>query len=344
MNELFLVSNDKFFLKKKDLYNSNKNTFTVINCFKNLKRVSLIARTTNKKLKFSNKINNIKIINFLKIFKIKNQFKQKKTLVISLTPYNFLIVCTLLILGIKKKNIYLYLRSDGFQEYSIKFGIAGKIIYNLMLNLLKKRLNILSCSSSLKGIGKSKLIYESAITSKWLDNRKKQVKKLNLNKKIKFLYIGRLREEKGYNDLIELFNQLKIKSSLTIIGNDFRYLKKKDYPKNSNIRIIGQISSENKLINYYNKSDIFILPSYSEAFPQVILESFSRLKPVIIFNEIGFLKKVFPNGLFNCERKIEDFETTIKKIVKKYKNVQLTILKSKIYTFKDFQIQMKKII
>ncbi len=202
----------------------------------------------------------------------------------------------------------------------------------------------MTCSSSLQGIDKSKLVYESPITNKWLNNRKKQLKNLNLNKKIKFLFIGRLRKEKGYNDLIELFSELKIKSSLTIIGNDFKYLKKKNYPKNSDIKIIGQISSENKLIKYYNKSDIFILPSYSEAFPQVILESFSRLKPVIIFNEIRFLKKVFPNGLFNCERKIENLELNIKTIVKNYKNIQLKILKSKIHTLKNFQVKMNKII
>ncbi len=344
MNELFIVSNDRFFLKKGNLYNSNKNTFTVINCFKNLKKTILIARTTYKKLRFNNKVKNIKIINIFEILKIKNLVKQRKVLVISLTPYNFFVICILLILGVNKKYIFLYLRSDGFQEYSIKFGIVGKFVYYLMLNFLKKKLNILTCSSSLQGINKSKLVYESPITNKWLNNRKKQLKNLNLNKKIKFLFIGRLRKEKGYDDLIELFNELKIKSSLTIIGNDFKYLKKKNYPKNSNIKIIGQISSENKLIKYYNKSDIFILPSYSEAFPQVILESFSRLKPVIIFNEIRFLKKVFPNGLFNCERKIRNLELNIKKIVKNYKNIQLKILKSKIHTLKNFQIQMNKII
>ena len=41
------------------------------------------------------------------------------------------------------------------------------------------------------------------------------------------MYLGRLRKEKGYNDLLELFNQLKIKASLSIVGNDFKYLKKR---------------------------------------------------------------------------------------------------------------------
>ena len=193
-------------------------------------------------------------------------------------------------------------------------------------------------------IHKSKLIYPSEITNQWLNNRKIQNKKKSLKKKIKLMYLGRLRKEKGYNDLLELFNQLKIKASLSIVGNDFKYLKKKDYPKNTNIKIFGQVSSLKKLIKYYDNSDIFILPSYSEAYPQVILESFSRLKPVIIFNEIKFLKKNFSYGLFNCDRNIKSFEKTIKKIIENYKYIQSNILKIKIHTQKNFQTQMYNII
>ena len=65
-----------------------------------------------------------------------------------------------------------------------------------------------------------------------------------------------------------------------------------------------------KLIKFYNDTDIFILPSYVEAYPQVILESLSRLKPIIVFNEIKYLKKTFSFGLVNCERNINDFEKT----------------------------------
>ena len=270
MSEIFIVSNDRFFFKKNEFFNSNKNTFTIINCFKKLKKVYLIARISKKKLKFKNKIGNTQIINLFKIFEIKNQIRKRKILIISLTPYNFLISYILVILGVNKENMYLFLRSDGFQEYSIKFGKMGGYIYASMLNLLEKRLNILSCSTSLKGVHKSKLVFPSEITNEWLDNRKNQNKKIDLNKRIRLLYLGRLRKEKGCDDLIELFNQLKIKSSLTIVGNDFKYLKKKDYPINPNIRILGQVSSVKKLIQYYNNTDIFILPSYSEAFPQVI--------------------------------------------------------------------------
>ena len=343
MSEVFIVSNDRFYKEKNNFFNSNKNTFTIINCFRKFKKVNLIGRNSKEKLRFKEKFDNTKITNISNLFKKKNEIKTKKILIISLSPYNFFISCLLLILGANKKNMYLFLRSDGYEEYKIKLGIVGYFFYGLMLGILKERLNILSCSKSLTGITKPKLVFPSEITNKWLNNRKKQLKKKIKNKKVKLLYLGRFRKEKGYESLINIFNKLNIKADLTMVGNDFKYLKKNQYPKNKNIKILGQISSTQKLIKFYNDSDIFILPSYVEAYPQVILESLSRLKPIIVFNEIEYLKKTFSFGLINCERNINDFEKTLKKTIHDYNKIQREILKKEVYSLKNFELNMKKI-
>ena len=343
MSEVFIVSNDRFYKEKNNFYNSNKNTFTIINCFRKFKKVNLIGRNSKEKLRFKEKFYNTKITNISNLFEKKKEIKSKKILIISLSPYNFFISCLLLILGANKKNMYLFLRSDGYEEYKIKLGIVGYFFYGLMLGILKKRLNILSCSKSLTGIDNPKLVFPSEITNKWLSNRKKQIKKSIKNKKVKLLYLGRFRKEKGYESLINLFNELKIKADLTMVGNDFKYLKKNQYPKNRNIKIYGQVSSTQELIKFYNDTDIFILPSYVEAYPQVILESLSRLKPIIVFNEIEYLKKTFSFGLINCERNINDFEKTLKKIIYKYNSIQMEILKKEVYSLKNFELNMRKI-
>ena len=69
-----------------------------------------------------------------------------------------------------------------------------------------------------------------------------------------------------------------------------------------------------------------------------------RLKPIIIFNDIKHLKKTFKYGLFNCERNTKSLENIIKKISKNYKKIQLNILKSKIYSEKNYKIEMKKLL
>lgn len=344
MSEIFIVSNDRFFLDKKNFFNSNKNTFTIINCFKKLRKVYLIARKSAIRLKFKNKINNIELLDLFGLFKILNLVKQRKIIVVSLTPYNFLISFIMILLGIKKKNIFLFLRSDGFIEYKIKFGLIGYLVYGVMFNLLKKNITILSCSKSLTGVNKPKLIFPSEITNSWLQNRKKNQKVIFKNKTINLLYLGRFRKEKGYESLINLVNELKMNVNLKMVGNDFKYLKKAHYPKNKKIKIFGQISSNNKLIKFFDQSDIFILPSYIEAYPQVILESLSRLKPIVIFNEIQYLKKTFPYGLYNCKRNKRDFEKKLKMIIKNYEKIQISILKKKIYTLENFTTQINKIL
>lgn len=344
MSEIFIVSNDRFFLDKKIFFNSNKNTFTIINCFKNLRKIYLIARKSTIKLKFKNKINNIELVSLFKLFKIFNLIKQRKIIVVSLTPYNFLISFVLILIGVKKKNIFLFLRSDGFIEYKIKFGSIGYLVYWAMFSLLKKKLTILSCSKSLTRVNKPRLIFPSEITNSWLKNRKKQQKNIFKNKTINLLYLGRFRQEKGYESLINLVNQLKMNVNLKMVGNDFKYLKKAHYPKNKKIRIFGQVSSNTRLIKFFDQSDIFILPSFIEAYPQVILESLSRLKPIVIFNEIEYLKKTFPYGLYNCKRNKRDFEKKLKMIIKNYKKIQISILKKKIYTLKNFTTQINRIL
>tara|TARA_B100001093_G_scaffold451039_1_gene458201 strand:- start:784 stop:1824 length:1041 start_codon:yes stop_codon:yes gene_type:complete len=343
MSEIFVVSNDRFFLEKKSIFNSNKNTFTIINCFKKFKKINLIARNSKRKLKFKDQLKNICIIDVFNLFKKRHKLRFNKILIISLTPYNFLISCLLLLLGAKKKNSFLFLRSDGYEEYQIKFGIIGYFFYGSMLGILKKKFQILSCSKSIKGIDKPTLVFPSEVTDNWLKSRKKQIKIIKKNKPVNLLYLGRFREEKGYLSLINLFEKLKINSRLTMVGNDFKYLKKNKYPKNNKIKIFGQVSSTKKLINFLDKSDIFILPSYVEAYPQVILESLSRLKPVLVFNEIKYLKKTFSFGLYNCERSSYHFEKNLKKMINNYKKIQMGILKRQIYSLKNFELTMNNI-
>ena len=341
MKNIFIVSNDKFFLEKNNIYNSNKNTFTIVNCFIKFKKIFLIARKSKKKLSFKDKIGNIKLLNFWSIFKNLKKIFKSKILVISLTPYNFFISLIFILVGINKKNIFLFLRSDGFEEYKVKFGKIGFFIYGFMFFIIKKNLTILTCSKSLTSVVNPKLIYPSEIDNNWLKNKKKR--NLKKNKKIHLLYAGRFREEKGYASLIKIYEKLNINSSLTMIGNDYKYLERKNYPKNKNIKIISQVSNVKELVKYYDKCDIFILPSYVEAYPQVILESLSRLRPIIIFNEIEYLKKTFPFGLFNCDRTPKSLRDNIIKIKKNYNKIQLQILKNKVFTLESFHRDMNKI-
>ena len=71
--------------------------------------------------------------------------------------------------------------------------------------------------------------------------------------------------------------------------------------QNKNIKYLRQLNSTKKIIKCYDGCNIFVLPSFTEGAPKVILESLARLRPVIVFDEIKHVKKILTVYLFQKE-------------------------------------------
>lgn len=176
-------------------------------------------------------------------------------------------------------------------------------------------------------------VYPSEITSAWNITRKKAIlSRANL------LYLGRVKKEKGIFSLINIIENLKIDFNLDIVG-DNKNLK----IDNKNIRVFQETSDIEKIINFYDKNNIFILPSFTEGFPKVILESLSRLRPVIVFREIAHVKSIM-NGIFISNRNTKDLQKTIIYVLNNYKNIQSQMKKNKLPTKKKFQLDLIRIV
>ena len=93
----------------------------------------------------------------------------------------------------------------------------------------------------------------------------------------------------------------------------------------------------------YDEHNIFILPSFTEGHPQVLDESLSRLRPVIIFPEISHVKRN-KEGVFIAERNSESLKIKIKFIMDNYKNIQEKIINNKFPTKKVFLKEITEII
>ena len=142
--------------------------------------------------------------------------------------------------------------------------------------------------------------------------------------------MGRIKKEKGVFSLIKLINDLDIDYDLSIVGDP-----KKLNLENDKIKVFNETSNRKKIINFYDQNNIFILPSFTEGSPKVILESLSRLRPVIVFREIKHVKSKF-KGVFIA--KMED--SLIK--IKNRKQVTELLYSNKVYrsngTYKEFKI------
>ena len=217
-----------------------------------------------------------------------------KFLIISISPYTLIICLFLKLLG---RTPIVYLRSDGYGEYNSILGRAGKFIYHLMFNFTALISNFISCRNYILNGKKGKVVYPSQLDSVWL----RKPKTLEV-KSFKLLYVGRIRVEKGIFSLSSLIKN-KRNISLTIVGAE----KNTSYKINqSNIKIQLTQSNKARLIRYYDDHNIFVLPSFTEGHPMVLLEALARRRPVIIFEDI---EHVIGNkkGIFVAKRNFLNF-------------------------------------
>lgn len=128
---------------------------------------------------------------------------------------------------------------------------------------------------------------------------------------LSILFVGRIVKEKGVFELLDAFDEVckqldHVVVSLCFIGDggDIVQLKSKasDSIFHRHITIVGPITDHKELAKYYQRCDIFCLPTYSEGFPRCIYEA-SKFRCPILTTPVGAIPSVIKNefnGIF-CE-------------------------------------------
>ena len=326
-NEKISVSDNKFFCDNIDMKSIPEGLGKYFD-------VTVVGRKSNDKKSHEIKVEKIKIATNIFAFlnSIIKTFKNKeaKYLLISITPYSFL-ACLLLL--IFRKKIFVYLRSNGYEEYKAIFGFFGPIIYHFMYIFVTYKSNIIICQKRLVTKKKSDLVFPSQLDDNWF----KEVKKPLLDRP-RLLYVGRIKIEKGIFSFFKLLNKLNNPVELSIVGKD-----ENSKLINKKINFLGHGHDTTKLIDIYDNHNIFILPSFTEAHPQVIDESLARARPVIIFEEISHVIQN-KKGIFVSKRNVKSLSETIEFIMKNYSTIQDSMNKNKLPTREQFISQISNIL
>ena len=327
-NESIYINNDKFFCDNIDLKSTPEGLSKYFD-------VNLFARKSFKKRSHEVKLKKIKI--FTNIFSYitevisSSKNKDSKYFVISITPYTFIISLLLRILG---KKPLIYLRSDGYGEYKAILGLFGKFVYHLMFNISSLVSNFVSCRDYILRGKKGVLVKPSQLDTSWF----KKTKSIEI-KKFKLLYVGRIRKEKGIFSLVDILKN-KRDISLTIVGAEHNTTSKIDF---KNISTHINESNKSKLIKFYDDHNIFILPSFTEGYPMVVLESLARRRPIVIFEDI---KHIITNqkGIFVSKRNFVSLFGTLNYIKKNYNKIQKELRKNELPTKSQFIENLSKLI
>jgi len=334
-SKIFIITNESIYIdENKDYFCDNIDLKSIPENLNKFSEVNIIGRNSKKKRSKKIELKNIKLSSniiqyLLKLFKTLRD-KDVKYFIISLSPYTF--IASILLKVFFKKH-FIYLRSDGFEEYRAIFGKIGFLLYFFIFKIGIINSNLISCREHLLRRNKGSLVNPSQLKDKWFQN-------INTSKPVSLdlLYVGRLRVEKGIFSLIKIIENTNLQ--LTIITPEKEISLDKNY---NNIKLISFDNYNDSIIKFYDNSSILILPSYTEAHPQVLDEALARCRPVVVFNEIAHVKRN-REGVFVCKRSLSSLNETINYIKKNYSEISKKIQKNKLPTQKKFIEELLKIL
>lgn len=250
-------------------------------------------------------VNNLKSEFIALLIKTWLKIKQSKKIILISTRHNGLFnICSL-------KNIF----KNGFYIIACQLSDLNIVVNDHLKKLLNKQLRV--------NDKKIKLIYNGVKINQPL----KLSNNIQSKKTINILYTGQLIKRKNLDFTIKALNLIKQNFHFFIVGdghetNSLKKLAKK-YKLDTKFTFTGQ---KNNCSKYLKKSDIFILPSYSEGLSYSLLEAMnSGLACIVSDIPANNLIKDGINGLtFSLNKKPSDLAKLIKQLIEN-KNLRLRL-------------------
>ncbi len=228
-----------------------------------------------------------------------------------------------------------------FQSNNLLF----KILFFLVLKVsLKRSKRIITVSNYIKNLlskyekaDKIYTVYNGLLIHNDLEYSKKIINKLKIKKKF-ILSVGHFEKRKNYVNLIKAFSNnyyLKENYELVIVGNDNGYkdiiIKLiKTLKMQKKIRLISNLS-DTELKYIYQKSQLFVFPSFYEGFGIPLIEAMFYQLPIATSNlevlkEISEYKVSYfdPKNILDISNKIENLiksKQDQNKQIDNYKNI-----------------------
>lgn len=157
------------------------------------------------------------------------------------------------------------------------------------------------------------------------DDVKKDAKRLIKDGVFTFVFVGRLVGDKGINELVEAFERLNIEipdTRLLLVGPeepDLDPLKPSTLEKIQSIEAIEAVGNQKDVRPWLLASDAFVLPSYREGFPNVVIEAGAMGLPSIVTDVNGSreIVKDGENGVIVPPRDVNALYNAMKEFVER---------------------------
>lgn len=200
--------------------------------------------------------------------------------VIHLNPFNFsdiLIACVLK--AMQKKILFTMHANIHFKiksiikiletiRFIINYNFYVLIAEHIVFVTLAQQQSFLAYCPWKKTVRLKAVVIHNAIESERIIGRR-----THESSRLSILFVGRLERAKGIYDLMQIAKQLEREPIHFFVAGRGKLVP--DSQAVANVTFLGNVPNEN-LYEVYDRSDILIVPSYSEAFGIVILEAMAR--------------------------------------------------------------------
>lgn len=185
------------------------------------------------------------------------------------------------------------------KEYYSLLSIIGKVSESIVIDM--------KSYNTLKECGVKKVIYipnpiseQLRCSSKRLDVEVLQPKRL----RGVVVFVGHILKSKGVFELVNACSKIRDVKRLILIGPYFANVKDelltiaKEREYGNWLEFTGELQREN-VYKYYQTCSIFSLPSYTEGFPNVVLEAMANACPIVSTN-VGAIPEMLSDNCGIC--------------------------------------------
>ena len=215
------------------------------------------------------------------------------------------------------------------------YKLIDKIIFSLSHNVLVDGISQRKflIKEKVVSIDKSTVLHKGSVgvvdISKFRFNKQKKAKlreQYSISKNtFVFLYLGRINNEKGINELVKAFKKIENNHDVLLIFVGSIEDKKLNHLLKNNRKIL-YFNFTNKPEDWFSLADILCLPSHREGFGTVVIEAASCGIPALCSNIYGLYDAIIEHktGFFHKVGSIDDIKKKMlyiinnKKLVKKY--------------------------
>ena len=234
-------------------------------------------------------------------------------------------------------DLYYYLM-ERYRRNELRLIMQSGFLFVNALNLIEKANRILNVKAS----------YAPTNTLTNKDFTDFRIKKIN--DPIRLFFCGRIEVKKGVLEAIKsvsILNRKGLHVRLDLVGpfiDDKFYseaiLMIKDLNISNHIKFHGSIPYGEEIFKYFQKADIFILPSYTEGFPHVIWEAAANCCPVLA-TSVGGIPSLFEHKKYSILFPPKDPQAIADSIMKIIKDVRLrkTIVTNAYSLAKDYTVE-----